>query len=122
MALNLVDDLIGTFEHESQALKRDQEELKRPKHLRPVYYRVLLTTRPFGLALCKTFEEKYLCVVLPESPSGQLGLVIISMLLYPCTHSQENKFLNICQRSASWFRVIIDKFICTKIRSDQIIK
>lgn len=74
MALGLVDDLIGTFENESQKLKRDQEELKRPAHLRPVYYRILLTTRPFGLALCKTFDEKYLCVVLPESPSGQLGL------------------------------------------------
>ena len=74
MALGLVDDLIGTFENESQKLKRDQEELKRAPHLRPVYYRILLTTRPFGLALCKTFDEKYLCVVLPESPSGQLGL------------------------------------------------
>ena len=73
MAVELVEELICKFETESQKLKRDQEAIQRPAHLRPIYYRILLTSRPFGLALCKTFDEKYLCVVLPESPSGQLS-------------------------------------------------
>ncbi len=88
MSLQLVDELINRFKNESSKFKDDQ----RAPHLRSFYYRVLLTTRPFGLALCKTFDEKYLCVVLPESPSGQLGIYIypnqISLHTYTKTHTQ----------------------------------
>jgi len=93
MALSLVDELIASFERESQKLKRDLESLRRPQHLRPIYYRVVLTTRPFGLALCKTFDEKYLCVVLPESPSGQLGLRAGSEILSINSFAQKSEVI-----------------------------
>eukprot|EP01084_Bolivina_argentea_P167594 290830_1 len=72
-ALKIINELLETFDNNSNS-KAEEEEMKRPEHLRPFFYRITLTSRPFGLALCKTFEERYLCVVLPESPSGQLGL------------------------------------------------
>eukprot|EP01083_Nonionella_stella_P313770 1127798_1 len=95
MAANLLDDLIGKFRRESDKWNRDHEALKRAPHLRPFYYRVLLTTRPFGLALCKTFEEKYLCVVLPESPSGQLGLRAGSEIISINSFAQKSEAIKI---------------------------
>jgi len=67
-ALELVNKLLLSFEREFD------EDLLKPEHLRPYTYRVTLTSRPFGIALCKLVAQKYLCVVVPESPSGQLGL------------------------------------------------
>merc|ERR1712228_703981 len=80
---------------ESEKFKRDQKYLQRAPHLRPVYYRILLTTRPFGLALCKTFDEKYLCVVLPELPSGQLGLRAGSEILSINSFAQKSEVINV---------------------------
>lgn len=50
------------------------EENGRESFLIPKYYTLCIESRPFGIALCKKFDENYLCVALPESPSGQLGL------------------------------------------------
>merc|ERR1719206_1363694 len=91
MALDLIDTLIDTFGTEIDA--ETAAINKRPPHLRPIYYRVLLTTRPFGLALCKTFDEKYLCVVLPESPSGQLGLRSGSEILSINSFAQKSEVI-----------------------------
>eukprot|EP01083_Nonionella_stella_P276043 937758_1 len=95
MSLQLVDELLNTFKNESQKLKRDQEINNRAPHLRPFYYRVLLVTRPFGLALCKTFDEKYLCVVLPESPAGQLGLRAGSEILSINSFAQKSELIKL---------------------------
>lgn len=81
MALELIDELLSIIHRGTERWNREQEINRRPAHLRPIYYRVLLTSRPFGLALCKSFDEKYLCVVLPASPSGQLGAIPFD----PCT-------------------------------------
>ena len=48
-------------------------ELQR-SHLSPYYYRCFYICRPFGLAICQRLNAQYICMVLPDSPRGRLGL------------------------------------------------
>eukprot|EP01084_Bolivina_argentea_P271059 461087_1 len=50
-------------------------------YLSPYYYRVFYISRPLGLAVCEKLETKYICMTMPNSPAGKLGLRAGSKLI-----------------------------------------